>query len=373
MVVPHFLKWIKTAKVAERCDAASALSRLFLEGELDFDERCAAEAALTLLLDDPSWKVRAAMAEALSLSRTAPAHIIAVLASDQPEVAAVVIARSPLLGDADLVDRVASGPGVIQALVADRPRVSVTVAAAIAEVGDADACIALVRNSGADVAAVSFRRIVERFGDRPGLREVLMRDRRLPAECRHQLLAKVGEALRAAPFVRSLIGPERAERLTREACLRASLNLIDATRAEEHLAVVEHLRLRGDLTTAFVLRLVAAGKIDFFGSALIGLSGQNEARVRSLLAGGHDVALAALFRAAALPDGVHRVLTCALKVWRDVANGRRVAGPQEVTWLMLDEIGGPDAEGEVAALLKSIHLDCLRENARGHALAIAAA
>ena len=32
----------------------------------------------------------------------------------------------------------------------------------------------------------------------------------------------------------------------------------------------------------------------------------------------------------------------ALKVWREVANGKRVAGAQEVTWLMLRELGeGP--------------------------------
>jgi uncharacterized protein (DUF2336 family) len=187
------------------------------------------------------------------------------------------------------------------------------------------------------------------------------------------LLVKVGERLRAAPFVTALIGSERAERLTRDACLRASLALLDTTRNEEHPAVVEHLRLRGDLTTAFVVRLVAAGKIDFFGSVLIALGGQTEARVRSLLATGHDVALAALFRAASLPGAVHGVFILAIKVWREVARGRRVAGPQEVTWLMLGEIGGPQADGEIAALLKTIHLDCLRENARNHALTIAAA
>jgi hypothetical protein len=51
-----------------------------------------------------------------------------------------------------------------------------------------------------------------------------------------------------------------------------------------------------------------------------------------------------------------------------------------VTWLMLKAIdatpgqNGPAADcREVAALLKSIHLDELRANARGHALAIAAA
>jgi hypothetical protein len=40
---------------------------------------------------------------------------------------------------------------------------------------------------------------------------------------------------------------------------------------------------------------------------------------------------------------------------------------------MLKELGGQAAQGELASLVKAIHLDALRENARGHALAIAAA
>ena len=43
---------------------------------------------------------------------------------------------------------------------------------------------------------------------------------------------------------------------------------------------------------------------------------------------------------------------------------------------ILADAGGirrPEATGDLAGLLKSIHLDALRENARGHALAIAAA
>jgi hypothetical protein len=55
-----------------------------------------------------------------------------------------------------------------------------------------------------------------------------------------------------------------------------------------------------------------------------------------------------------------------------VARGERVAGVQEVTWLMLRAVDG-DAEQDLVALLKSIHVETLRENARSHALAIAAA
>ena len=380
MVIRHFLRWIGNARVSERAAAAAALARAFLDHELAFEDRCEAEAALTLLLDDPSPRVRAAMADALALSPFAPPQIIAALASDQEEVAAPVLIRSPLLADMDLIDRVAGASAPIQALIASRPRVSRSLSAAIAEVGAVEACLALAKNDGAEIASLSFRRMVERHGHEGSLREILLADARLPGECRHLLLVKLGEALRSAPLVVALMGTARAERITREACVRASLTLIDRTGREEHDALIEHLRLRGDLTAAFLVRAIAHGKVDFIGSVLMALSGQGEQRVRALLSSGRDVAVTALFRAAGIVDALHGIFLRALKVWREVANGKRVAGPQEVTWLMLKEIGaapgqpGPtEQHRETAALIRSIHLEALRENARGHALAIAAA
>ena len=317
MVVSHFLKWVHTARVNERAAAASALARAYVSHDLPFEDRCAAEAALTLLLDDPSAKVRKALAETLALSRHAPLQIVSALASDQPEVASVVLARSPLLTDADLIERVASGGKATQMLIADRPAVSMELSAVIAEIGEAEACRTLVANEGADIATLSFRRMAERHGHVGPLREAMIADPRLPADCRHALLVKLGEALQHSSLVVALIGASRAERLLKDACMKASLTLIDGTRAEDYAALIGHLRVRGDLTASFIIR--------------------------------------------------------ALKVWREVANGKRVAGAQEVSWLMLKEIGGEEAQGDLAALLKSIHLDALRENAREHALAIAAA
>lgn len=373
MVVSHFLKWIYTAKVSERAAAASALARAYINADLPFEDRCAAEAALTLLLDDASSKVRLALAETLSMSPHAPPQIISVLASDQPEVAGVVLARSPLLTDADLIDRVACGQKATQKLIADRPSVSMALSAAIAEIGEPEACAVLLANGGAEIASLSFRRMAERHGHLPWVREALISDARLPADCRHMLLVKLGETLKGSPLVLALMGAARAERVTRDACVKASVTLIEGTRQDEHAALIEHLRLRGDLTASFVIRTIAHGKVDFFGSALVALSQQSEQRVRALLAGGHDVALQALFRSAGLATSTHAIILRALKIWRDVANGKRVAGVQEVSWLMLKELGGQTAEGDLASLVKSIHLDALRENARGHALAIAAA
>ena len=380
MVVAQFLRWIDTAKVSERAAAASALARAYLDPDISFEDRCAAEAALTFLLDDPSWKVRYAMAEVLSLSRHAPPQVISALAADQPDVATIVLARSPVLTDTDLIDRLAAGGEKAQLAVAMRPTLSMAVSAAMAEVGTDEACRQLLLNNGARIAALSYRRMVERFGDIGPVREALLADRDLPADCRHALLMKVGDVLKGAPIVVALMGASRAGRITREACVRASVTLIECTSQAEHAALVEHLRMRGELTPGFIVRTVALGKIDFFGAILVSLAGHSSERVRSLLAGGRDNAVTALFRAAGLPRGMDAALLTALAVWREVANGKRVAGAQEVSWLMLKAINaapgqcGPAEElRELAALLKSIHLDELRANARGHALAIAAA
>lgn len=380
MIIEHFLHWVGTARVGERAAAASALARAYLSSDLCFEDRCAAEAALTALLDDPSPKVRLALAETLSLSASAPVHVIHALAADQAQVAAPVIVRSPLLGDSELIERVASGDEAVQMLVAMRPSVSISLAAAIAEVGEAGACLVLLSNSGAQIASLSFHRIAERHGHLAGLREAMLGDPRLPAETRHMLLVKLGEALETSPLVQALMGKARAGRMLRDACIRASLTLIERTPAEEHAALAGHLRLRGDLTAGFIIRTVAHGKIDFFAVCLAALAGKDERRVRALLANGREVALAALFESAGLPGNLRGAILTALKVWRQVANGKRIAGPQEVSWLMLRQVESQAGRAEpaksdrdLAALLRSIHLDALRENARGHALAIAAA
>ena len=381
MIVQKFLRWVETANVAERTAAASALARAYLRSDMSFDHRCAAESALTLLLDDPSPKVRAALAEALSLSASAPPQVVATLAADQPEVAALVLVRSPLLGDVDLIDRAAEGCGKIQRLIAMRCSLSSTVCAVLAEIGESEAVVELLGNDGAHIAGISLARIAERLGHEAAVRKALLAHPAIPAHVRHQLLVKVGEALSASPLVRGLIGQVRAARLVKDACTKASISLIDNTPPEETPALVEHLRLKGDLTTAFIVRAVAHGKIDFFGAILVSLSGQTEKRIAGLLSHGRDNALRALFRECGLADASHPVILRALAVWREVALGKRVTGVQEVTWLMLKELGGTpgslvprQAENDdLIALLKSIHLDQLRLNARGHALAIAAA
>src|ERR1041384_6811983 len=123
MIVRHFLQWVRTAEAAERAEATSALARAYLYSDLSHDDRAAAEGAMIMLLDDPSPLVRYALADVLGSSLDAPAAVMHALVNDQRDIATLVLERSPLLLDSDLVDTIAIGDAEMQAAVARRASV----------------------------------------------------------------------------------------------------------------------------------------------------------------------------------------------------------------------------------------------------------
>src|ERR1043165_6688869 len=109
MIVRQSPQGVRPAEAAERAEATSALARAYLYSDLSDDDRAAAEGAMMLLLDDPSPLVRSALADVLGASADAPAAVVHALINEQPDIAAIVLERSPLLLDSDLVDSVAVG------------------------------------------------------------------------------------------------------------------------------------------------------------------------------------------------------------------------------------------------------------------------
>ncbi len=379
MIVQHFLRWLETAKVDQRVHAANALARAWLQSDLDFDERANAEAALTLLLDDPSPLVRTSLADVFCAVRGAPPQIIAALAADQPDVAGNVLLRSPLLSDADLVERVRDGDGRAQAIIARRTPLSPIVCAALAEIGDRQSCLNVIANAAARPAGHSLRRIAERFGRCGEVRTALLARSDLPGDARHLLLIKVGEVLTEAPLLKRLMGPTRAKRVLHEACRRASIELVSTTPRTDYPALAEHLRLRGDLTEHFLIRLAAHGRLGFLSVVLQILLDDDRVRTDSLLARGRRNALAAVLKKAGLSPAGSSAVINAVRLWREVADGRRNMGVQEVCYRMMktmeaERAGLPEpVNDDILTLLRGIHLDELRRNARSHALSIASA
>ncbi|MDP2732491.1 MAG: DUF2336 domain-containing protein [Hoeflea sp.] len=376
MIVKSFLKWAETANTSERCRATLALTRAYARGAMDLSERQAAEAALAMLLEDASPKVRLALAEGLAGVDHAPRGIVLALAGDQIEVAGRIIALSPVLSDNDLIEIVASGRSSLQQFVAFRRELSVPVAAALAEVGEAEAVADMLDNPHASIARISLRRIAERFGDAPEIRGRLFDRADLPCDARQALVERLGAALAGSDLVRSAIGGSRGRKVTEEACMSATLRMAESVMSEEIPALVEHLRMAGRLTPAFLIHALCTGNVDFFAAAVVSLSGMNDGRVRGILVDGREAAMRALYRSIGLGGDLAPVFVTATLIWRAASRNHSSIDTGSVTSeLMRRHAGDAARDPAVASLLRlveTLHMNWLRQSSRDYAHALAA-
>jgi uncharacterized protein (DUF2336 family) len=306
MIVRRFMHWARTAGAAQRAEAAAALARVYLITDLDPDEHEEAELALTGLLDDPSPLVRRALAEVFASAPNAPHHLVLGLADDQSDISSIVLGRSSVLTDSDLIDCAAIGDAIAQSAIALRPALSPSVAAALAEVGAREALISLAVNPGAEVPGFSLRRMVERFGADAEMREALLLRPGLPTALRADLVAAMADALRAFVIAREWMSGERAQRVTRDACEQARV-IIAATSEDDEsgtLALIAHLRACGQLTASLLLRALLSGNASLLIAALADLSGLPLSRVKGLTRDWRGAGFAALYRRAGLPEAL---------------------------------------------------------------------
>ena len=212
----------------------------------------------------------------------------------------------------------------------DRQTVSSAVAAALAEVGERSACLALLGNPAATIARISFRRIAERFGDDAGMRDLMLKRPDLPADVHQMIIRRLGDALGTMMVAKSWAEEERAVTVTRDACDRATVALAAETESDELPALVEHLRVTGQLTTGLLLRGVCAGNVALFETALAVLAHTPVERVASLVRAGRVSVLRAIYSKAGLPPRAFDAFAAALDTWRKIAEeggiGRSLSG-----------------------------------------------
>ena len=307
MIVRQFLHWLRTAPPGERAEATSALARAYLYSDLSDSDRAAAEGAMIMLLDDPSPLVRQALASVFAASQEAPPTIVHALASDQPDVASSLLERSPLFLDADLVDAVATGDPARQVAVAGRPGLPPSVSAAIAEVGCAESCLVVLENSDAELVSFSLDRIVERHGHLAVIRDVLLARDDLAAPTRQALVAKLSQTLADFVTSREWLAVDRAQKITKEACEKATITVAAYSDGSELGPLVRHLRDSGQLTPGLVLRALLSGNMTLFEETLAELTGMSIARVVGIVHDRRGFGFRALYEKAGLPNSTYPV------------------------------------------------------------------
>jgi len=373
VIVQAFLRWSEKAGSTERAKAANALGRAYLQSDMARENRDAAYMAMTYLLDDPSPRVRLALAEALADAPEAPRAILVSLAEDQPEIACTVIARSPVLTEADLVDLAGRGESLTRALIAARPGLPRGVCAALAEVGDLSETLVLLENDDAFITPFSLRRIAERHGCDADIRALLLCREALPADARHLLMGRVSEALAGSALVHALIAQNRADSIFREAEDSATILIAGNVPSPELPALVEHLRQRLELTPALLIHAVCSGRLEFFTAAMVNLSGLDDRKVRSILATGRPHALKALFKSVGLLGDAIDVFTEATLMWRRAARSHLSEAAASVSAELLAHFRHVDGSETLFELLHAVRKLAIaeeRQKARHYAEAL---
>jgi uncharacterized protein (DUF2336 family) len=378
MLVRKFMLWVDQASAAERAEGAGALARAYLYADFTETEKREAEVALYSLLDDSSPIVRKSLAEAFASAIDAPHAIVLALANDQSAISSIVLGRSPLLSDAELIDCAAIGDAFAQAAIALRPRLSMSVSAALAEIGSREALIALAVNSGAEIAEFSLRRMIERFGADGEVREALLSRPYLPPVLRSALVAATAQALSHFVTSRAWLSAARAERVTRDA--RESANIMisaESARGCDYAGACElvaYLRQSGQLTAGLILRSLLSGHTTLLEAALGELSGMPAPRVGGLVGSFRGPGFAALYDRAGLPAGLLPAFRAALEAAREFGFSAESCHTVRLSRTIIERVltACEDAnEGELdglLAVLRRFETEALREEARVLAL-----
>ncbi|MBN8534590.1 MAG: DUF2336 domain-containing protein [Rhizobiales bacterium] len=362
MLVKSFLAWIENAGPRERAEAVDMLAQAYMAGTLGDETPGEAEAALTIVLDDPARAVRRTLACAFAEFAAAPRHIVRALAADHAEVAAPLLARSPVLQEADLMDLASTSDVLALIAIALRPVVSMRTSHALIERGELDVALALSGNPGAEIADRDLLTLATAFGQDSRIRMVLMGRDRLPATARHQLMIAVSESLGNFVTDGGFLGGMKQKRAFDDALHQGTIEI--AVKAGDDLPdLVRHLRETARLTPALLLRGVLGGDLGLLREALAELSGMESGRVASLMRSRADATLAALFRRAGLPGFLERPLIAAIRAAQELpeeARGAALSLPviRATEAACLDFEGGEDVR--LLALLRRYEAEAAR-------------
>ena len=356
----------------------TATACAYLNPLVETGERDDLEAALTVLTEDNSPAVRMAIAQGFGAYASAPRHIMSSLASDSTEISVVVISRSPVFHDSELISFLKTENSRKQVAISCRPWLSTELTRTICQLGCRDAVFGALENPVAEFREDDLHQIAMRFGQDTKIRASLLKRRDLATRTRHILIAKLGVALSGLLREKSWMPAERVEQAVGDACDRASIIFAARAREEDISCVVHNLIAEDRLTVAFLVRAICMGNISLVASALSELSGIRFAKVETILTRNRQSAFRAVYERAGLPASAFLVFKTAISAWRRLllsnSSLNKARLPFIVTREVLDAYSNkPEfADHDLLVLLRRLSSETARENSKAQVMEIAA-
>lgn len=353
----------------ERGHAAHLAARAYLDHRGPADEHAALYAALIGFLDDPSVKVRAALAYGLLHSSEAPRPIIVAMLGDSPIISRAVLQYSPLLVDADLLPIVRSGDVSALTAIAERPSLSLRLVAALVARDEDAMTLALLRRPEVPFGATLLESLAKAKGEDAKMRGAMLSRADLPAAARLVLVRCATASLRECRMVKGALAPERLERVLRDGADNA-LTIIGET-ASDDAEFVDALVGSHQLNTRLLLQSMVTGHVMFFSACLASLAQLSREKVFVLLENGSRPALNALFIRCGLEPAISRLLVRLIMLARTADLSDDVAARHYVVTALTEELIAeydgdmpPEVE-EAFAYLSAQNVTLARQAARG--------
>src|SRR5262249_37595217 len=139
----------------------------------------------------------------------------------------------------------------------------------------------------------------------------------LPAPTRQALVAKLSATLAGFVAARQWLGEDRAQRVAKEACGKATVTLAAVSPATQMQQLGRHPGARAQLHAGLILPALPSGNVDLFEHALAELSGLPIARVSALVHDKGGTGLRAIYEKAALPASAYPAFREAIEAMKE--------------------------------------------------------
>jgi uncharacterized protein (DUF2336 family) len=304
-----FVSLTQSGNSEERGQAAHLAAQAYLAHTGPADEHAALYAALIGFLDDPSVKVRAALAYGLLHTREAPRPILLALLQDAPVIARAVAQYSPALIDVDLLGIVRGGDPAMLLAVAMRERLSARLIETLLAQGDKPSILKLLSRDDLQVPEAQLIALATGVAlEDANLRGALLAHRQLPASARLVLVQAVAQKLAQARIVKGAVAPARLERLLRNATDTALTGIGEAEAAASRTDYAVDLVTTERVSARVMLHAVVNGHVLFFADCLAELAEAPREKVFTLLESGSRAALNALLARCGLGEAVRNMV-----------------------------------------------------------------
>ncbi len=276
----ELLTLAKDKSPAARAALVNQLYDLCFAGtDLSTTDRSDATKLLVQIFSHASADVRMSLADRVSGDPLAPRDLVMAIANDLASIAYPVLAESPVLSDADLVEIVRHMTTEHQLGIAQRDSVGPTVTEALVETGDPRAMRWVLENPGATISRMAMETIVDASQGEDQLHRHLVRRDDVPADLATKMQAWL---------------PQPPDRMSAE--------VGDCGNDKARRLAVE-LRQSGTLTIDVLLKVLRAGDLPSFEVLLAAYCRMSVIATRQMIESTDGRALAAVLKAQGVDKG----------------------------------------------------------------------